>query len=408
MAELSLWSGVCRVLHGSETSETIVSAWAGGEEDFVTRVRLSLSETGHQMLDFVRLSALDESDPQCLALTDPAAIAIGQQPAEHAPTIYRTFRTVEDATPLDPQFGVDPKKSIPDFLRDLAIRSPDDTSASDRRLYAILDAAKLSNLPELLQSSGLKHRCFFQGKAFDELKDVAPWIVQLDDDNAFTRHLFSHDTAKDVPWFLWEKQPGILVRSAAGLDDLWSHFRKFTRVQDNRGRWFFFRFWEQDHARHLLSSGSAETAAHLLKHGQIIVPNLMRQNITVFGAFSTGGSGAAPSKFVLSDPDITALRNASAERFVNKTTSWLRETYGPLTSTPDDVMFIRDQVLYAGQVLNLRNEQAIADYAAASWLLGRPAHERFDLTGLSNRQAKTMMRNAHTQAYEDTQRMLTT
>ena len=39
-------------------------------------------------------------------------------------------------------------------------------------------AAKIVNLPELLESSRLWHRCLFQGKAYDELRTVAPWLVR--------------------------------------------------------------------------------------------------------------------------------------------------------------------------------------------------------------------------------------
>ncbi len=40
--------------------------------------------------------------------------------------------------------------------------------------YALLDAAKVTNLPELLAGSKLEHRCLFQREAFDGLKNVAP------------------------------------------------------------------------------------------------------------------------------------------------------------------------------------------------------------------------------------------
>ncbi|MEP3892387.1 MAG: DUF4123 domain-containing protein [Litorimonas sp.] len=140
--------------------------------------------------------------------------------------------------PLDEQFGVAVLKTVPDALYEPLFGQPDDTPL---HTYAILDAAKFPNLPELLEVSGLVHRCLFKGDAFDELKDVAPWIVQLEDGNAFTRNLF---TQTDAPWHLWDAEAGIYVRSGGTLDDMWKHFRKFTRVQDEQGKWFYFRFWE--------------------------------------------------------------------------------------------------------------------------------------------------------------------
>ena len=56
-----------------------------------------------------------------------------------------------------------------------------------------------------------------------------------------TRNLF---TQSDAPWHLWDNESGIYIRSGGTLDDMWKHFRKFTKVQDEQGKWFYFRFWE--------------------------------------------------------------------------------------------------------------------------------------------------------------------
>ncbi|MEP4929489.1 MAG: hypothetical protein ABJT31_17080, partial [Hyphomicrobiales bacterium] len=60
-------------------------------------------------------------------------------------------------------------KTVPDALYEPLFGQPDDTPL---HTYAILDAAKFPNLPELLEVSGLVHRCLFKGDAFDELKDA--------------------------------------------------------------------------------------------------------------------------------------------------------------------------------------------------------------------------------------------
>ena len=146
--------------------------------------------------------------------------------------------TIDGVEPLDAQLGVADLKTVPDALYEPLFGQPSDALL---HTYAILDAAKVPNLPELLETSGLKHRCLFKGDAYDELKDVAPWVVRLEDGNAFTRNLF---TRSDAPWHLWDAEPGIYLRSSGTLDDMWKHFRKFTKVQDEQGKWFYFRFWE--------------------------------------------------------------------------------------------------------------------------------------------------------------------
>src|SRR5690606_8622183 len=96
--------------------------------------------------------------------------------------------TIGNVEPLDQQFGIQPKKTVPDILRGTLFDQPDSldvenpaaggdpAGVSPMQTYAILDAAKVVNLPELLGSSGLEHQCLFKGKSYDELKNVAPWI----------------------------------------------------------------------------------------------------------------------------------------------------------------------------------------------------------------------------------------
>jgi hypothetical protein len=160
--------------------------------------------------------------------------------------------TIDGVEPLNSQFGITQPKTVPDVLREPLLGQPEPTAAElavevdpiqipPLHTYAILDAARVSDLPELLDASGLEHRCLFRGDAYDELKDVAPWIVRIEAGNSFTRNLF---TLSDAVWHLWDKEPGIYIRSRGSLDDMWAHFRKFTRVKDEDGKWFYFRFWE--------------------------------------------------------------------------------------------------------------------------------------------------------------------
>lgn len=161
--------------------------------------------------------------------------------------------TLADIVPLDGQFGVGSPKTVPDALFEPLFGQPEPTAAEfaeaggdvDKMLqlhtYALLDAAKVMNLPELLEASGLEHQCLFKGDTFDELKDVAPWIVRLEDSNNFTRNLF---TRSNTHWHLWDKEPGTYLRSKADLTTLGAHFRRFTRLQAEDGSWRYFRFWE--------------------------------------------------------------------------------------------------------------------------------------------------------------------
>ncbi|WP_158442343.1 DUF4123 domain-containing protein [Paracoccus aminophilus] len=160
-----------------------------------------------------------------------------------------TIEIIEGVEPLDDQRALAVKKTVPDVLREILFddhpaREPDLDEAQQSQpvqTYAILDGAKVPELPAMLEASGLPHRCLFRGTAYKELKDVAPWIVQLKEDANFCRHLFTSGTAH---WQLWDKAPGIYIRSRASLEALWRYVRKFTRIQDESGKWFYFRFYD--------------------------------------------------------------------------------------------------------------------------------------------------------------------
>lgn len=111
----------------------------------------------------------------------------------------------------------------------------------DVHIYALLDAAKVANLREMIELSGLDHGCLFSGPTFDELADVAPWLVRLEPGYAFTRRLFEKG---DAPWELWDRDAGIFLRSALDLDSLRRHLKKFTKARDGAGQTYFVRFWE--------------------------------------------------------------------------------------------------------------------------------------------------------------------
>lgn len=161
---------------------------------------------------------------------------------------------IDGVEPLDAQFVQWPLKNVPDKLYEPLFGQPEPTDAEieaaggdpekvpPMKTYAILDAAKMPYLlTGAIEASDLKYQSLFQGETQEELKEHAPYLIELDEDNSFTRKLFTGPKGVNG---LWEKELGIYIRSRAGFDDIRRHFRKFTRVQDENGKWFYFAFWK--------------------------------------------------------------------------------------------------------------------------------------------------------------------
>ncbi|WP_283966853.1 DUF4123 domain-containing protein [Tritonibacter sp. AK171] len=173
------------------------------------------------------------------------------QSNDHASTIK--IERFSDLDPLDNQLGVDHPKSVPDALvqplfgkapltaAELEVAGGDPSNVPEMHTYVILDASKVTNLPEMLETSGLEHRCFFKGQVFEELNAVAPWLVRLEENNAFCSGLF---TKSEAPWHLWGKNFGLFIRSELTFDRLWQHLRKFTKIEGETSSTSLLRYWE--------------------------------------------------------------------------------------------------------------------------------------------------------------------
>ncbi|MEP3344970.1 MAG: DUF4123 domain-containing protein [Litoreibacter sp.] len=145
--------------------------------------------------------------------------------------------------PLDLQFGTDAPLDLPAELGPW-IFGDVETRVGHTRTFAVLDAAKVEGLREQLDASSLTHKCLFQGAAEEELGEVAPWLVELQPGNTFTRNLFTKHPDAATSWHLWDSDAAVFLRSSSDLQAVRKHLRRFTRAQDRAGKWYFVRFYD--------------------------------------------------------------------------------------------------------------------------------------------------------------------
>ena len=276
MDKFTPWLGICHVRQladdSVETRPTLAAVWTDSAKSFEREIHVHTSACGLQAIwvenilpagewlaknplreDALKLSRMI-SERHSVEL---GAIGAGvtRSQMDDVTESYLCIEEIEGVAPLDMQFGMYPPKTVPDVLYEPLFGQPEPTTAEVAQYgrvdavpplntYAILDAAKVVNFAEMLEASGLEYRCLFKGAAEEELRNVAPYLVRLEEGNKFTRSLFSKNPDREVSWFMWDKEPGIYMRSRGSLEDMWKHFRKLTRVQDENGKWYYFRFWE--------------------------------------------------------------------------------------------------------------------------------------------------------------------
>ncbi len=182
-----------------------------------------------------------------------------KSPVPHRQDVF-AHHDIAGLTPLDAQMGVRTPKCVPDALVGPLFGPAED--GAPLHTYAILDAAKLSLLPDIIEASEAQRACLFQGDAATELRDLSPWLVALGQGDRLTRALMT-DCAG--PTGLWARDLGLMLRCAAPFDQVWQHLRRFVRLrQADDDAWFYFRFWER-HVPLGLASAQAEAPAALLQ-----------------------------------------------------------------------------------------------------------------------------------------------
>ena len=167
----------------------------------------------------------------------------------------------------------------------------------------VLDAARLPGLPERLEAEGVPYRSLFQGQAAQELRDVAPYLVQVSPSDRLLRDF----TAPTPPLLraMWSKRPGLLIAS-----DL--------ELTARRKRWFLPR-----------------------EAGQIdafLIPDPDRDGVCVESINlseperTEGYRATAP--FNLNDQELVALRSHRTRQELAEMVSLMRSTF-PDACTPE-------------------------------------------------------------------------
>lgn len=156
------------------------------------------------------------------------------------PVLDKPYLMITDhhgIAPLDAQFGMFPKLDFPSAAEEALLGGNEDS------LFVLLDGALVPSLEERIEAEGLISRSLFAGRAEEEYREVAPRLVQLRRGSSLLRSLF---TDAGRPSDLWRHKPGLFLQSKVSIDTLRAHLRRFTRVQDADGKWFYFRMHDAE------------------------------------------------------------------------------------------------------------------------------------------------------------------
>ncbi len=113
--------------------------------------------------------------------------------------------------------------------------------------YLLLDAAQVKVLEgvfSLAKAEDLGAQCLLGGEAQKNLKDYAPYLInltlsqkQIEDEDISSFH-------RDVFVRYWGKHCGIFLHSYADLNTVARHCKKFIKLKDEKDQWYFFRYYD--------------------------------------------------------------------------------------------------------------------------------------------------------------------
>ncbi|SPD72770.1 conserved hypothetical protein [uncultured Desulfobacterium sp.] len=108
-------------------------------------------------------------------------------------------------------------------------------SQSQSKVFVILDSARDDIIYPRLAESDAQKGSLLIGDQARELAAVAPYLVELDQEDPFTQWLLDQG---------WGKSWGIFAESEATFIELRHHLRSFLRVGDENGKTLFFRYYD--------------------------------------------------------------------------------------------------------------------------------------------------------------------
>jgi hypothetical protein len=384
------WVGDCflraRSLDDSKSYVALAAIWATDRQDFLEAARDALAGKGYTLYwvdnvmpatQWIKSKGHDANVIGLARLVSPdhpveiGDIKVHQQSLEHLSLEdWLIHETLIDIEPLDAQLGVLDKLSVPPSLHPYLFEaSPPSLEEQDLykhlpqvpalRTYAILDASRVPLLQERLEEANLPFQCLYKSDAEENLKSAAPYLVELKEHHKLTRQLFSQTgMASD----LWGQYPGVFFRSRALIDQLATHFRRFTKIKNEQGQWLFYRFWDNNFFLVVLkqlspAKGLAMMPPHLI-HSMLCISE---DTIDFFKTQAIDDIPKVGSEIVLDEVLANQLHHRSLELFIHR----LRKQYVDEKGMHEDLFASVMQSIQEHQFEERKIIRKIFDYALA-------------------------------------------
>ncbi len=307
---------------------------------------------------------------------------------------YLHINHIENIKPFDRQLDQLQKKTVPNELLDVLFgqaNKPDSTSPDTEldqttasflvnsnqplKTYAVIDASKLKVFDGSHFLDGLPCKSLYTGEASRLYERLSPYLIELELDHDFTRRLFTQAENEDQqPWYFYQQSAGIFIRSHLGIEALFKHLRKFTRIWNPQSAtWFQYRFFEADWLEDMLL---CMTPGQLRKFwnaafDQIIAIKPLEGSVAVISVKASLQQVKA-EKLEMTKNYEEGLAACQEDRFVEKLLDTCAKDMSQYTPVAKDAekQFIKD-LLVKGYAFGFKSEKEVLYYIISAWITAK-------------------------------------
>lgn len=221
---------------------------------------------------------------------------------------------------------------------------------------------------------GIPLKCLFKGEKGEELKEAAPYLLDMTLPEGVLNS-FEHIPSFHKEFFDKHRgmDTGIFIRTKAKFDDVWNHFRRFTKVQmEENKRWVFFRFWDPRTLSTFLEVLDENDAHKFMRAFQLIGPaGKSLKTYQIRYPISEEESRALPT-LIMKDKYIKAFSEYRMNVFIAKLDDFVSEQSADFAKLDDAEKKQRlHEYVKESKYFKINIEQAVANFVLATVQFGK-------------------------------------
>ena len=229
----------------------------------------------------------------------------------------------------------------------------------------------------------IKVQCLFKGKAKEQLKSAAPYLIDLSlDESSYTDDSRISRFHRDQFPELWQRDSLLFIKTSSDIDQLCDYLRRFTKISIGGNNPQFFRFWEPTIARYYFNR-LLPYQARVAKWFGCVQDSQLINEIIYRGESELSCIKIVPKNI---DPDISMggfnansdveqriFNSWARDRFIAQIAPWVTANFTAHSNQETDNLhaFYGDQILKLSD-LGIRSQRAVSLILAAIYQSNHP------------------------------------